>query len=225
MPSSSADRLIVEVFSDVVCPWCYIGERRLARAMAERPTLSIERRWRPYQLEPSMRRAGEPWDAFAEGKFGGRERAEEMFAHVAGVGAEEGVTFRFDRVASAPNTADAHRLILFARRHGREWAMADTLFRGYFEGGRDLGDAAQLAALAREAEVDPDAALAFLATDEGTREVRASQEDASGLGVEGIPFVVIDRRIGVAGAQSTDVIVQALDLAEAGRQEARGLAS
>lgn len=196
--------LEIEVWADVVCPWCYIGERRLERALAARPELEARRRWRPFQLQPGMPAEGRPWAEFAAAKFGGRERAEAMFAQVAAAGAPDGVVLRFDRVVSAPNTVDAHRLIGWARGRGREWEMADALFAAYFEHGRDLNDAEHLAGIAREAGLDAGEARAFLAGEEGRAEVAASQEEAREIGVQGVPFFVIDRKWAVSGAQPAE---------------------
>jgi predicted DsbA family dithiol-disulfide isomerase len=124
--------LKIEVFADIACPWCYIGEHRLERALAARPELQVEWRWRPFQLQPNLPASGIPWDTFASAKFGGAARAQAMFEHVAGVGAEEGIQFAFDRIATAPNTADAHRLILFAQETGRQRDAALALFRAFY---------------------------------------------------------------------------------------------
>lgn len=104
----------IDMFSDVVCPWCYIGERRLQAAMEQRPGLTFTRSWQPFQLRPDMPAEGVEWKQFIDAKFGGAERANEMFAHVTQVGKDEGIDFAFERVSRAANTLNAHRLILFA---------------------------------------------------------------------------------------------------------------
>ena len=141
----------IDVHADVVCPWCYVGEKRLDKALAARPDLAVEKRWRPFQLRPEMPETGLPWREFALDKFGGEENMRRAFAHVAAAGEPEGARFDFDRVASAPNTVDAHRLILHAREHDMEWEMADALFRGYFAEGRNLNDREDLTSTARQA--------------------------------------------------------------------------
>ena len=205
--------MIVEVYADIVCPWCYIGTRRLARALAQRPQLQVERRWRPVQLQPGMPKPGLPWPEFVERKFGGPERARSAFAQVTAVGAAEGIEFDFERIANAPNTRDAHRLVLFAAREGREWELADALFAAYFAQGRDLGDHAHLADAAASAGLSRAEALAYLASDEGGAEVDASQREAYQTGVTGVPFYVLDDRYALSGAQPVEVFLQALDLA------------
>jgi predicted DsbA family dithiol-disulfide isomerase len=205
--------MVIDVYADVVCPWCYIGERRLERALRQRPDLQVERRWRPFQLQPGMPRAGLPWSDFARRKFGGVERARSAFAQVTAAGANEGITFAFDRVATAPNTVDAHRLILFGGQHGREWETAEGLFAAYFAEGRNLNDVDDLVAV--KSGLDADEARAYLASSEGVDEVYASQEEAGRLGIEGVPFYVFDGRYGLSGAQPLEVFLRALDLAQA----------
>ena len=210
---TTATQLTVDVYADVVCPWCYIGERRLARAMAERPEIAVERHWRPFQLRPDTPAGGLPWAAFVREKFGGGARARAMFDHVAAAGAADGLTFDFDRVASAPNTVDAHRLILFAGERGRQWPVAEALFHGYFARGLDLNDHDQLAAAAAGAGLDPAEVRAHLATHDGVAEVYASQREARRLGVQGVPFFVFDNRIALSGAQPLEWFVRAIDAA------------
>jgi predicted DsbA family dithiol-disulfide isomerase len=205
----------IDVFSDVVCPWCYIGERRLAAALAQRPGLRATRSWRPFQLQPEMPAEGIPWAEMVRSKFGGPERAGAMFRQVSAAGAPDGIRFEWERVATAPNTVDAHRLVLWAAGRGREWEMAEALFGAYFTEGRDLGSADDLADAAARAGLDPDEARALLAGDEGRDDVRRSQEEARSLGISGVPFFVIDGRWAVSGAQPVEVFLRALDEAAA----------
>ena len=207
----------VDVYSDVVCPWCYVGEKRLERAMRDRPDLGVSVRWRPFQLRPEMPAGGLPWRTFAVEKFGGEENMRAAFAHVAAAGEPDGARFDFDRVASAPNTVDAHRLILRAGDHDRQWPVANALFEAYFAGGADLNDREQLAEIAGTVGLDADDVHDYLAGDDGTEEVWAGQEEAGALGVSGVPFYVFDRRYALAGAQPVEVFRRALDAAAAGR--------
>ena len=136
--------MLIEVYSDIACPWCYIGERRLERALAARPEIQAECHWRPFQLQPDLPREGMPWRDLIDAKFGGAARAEAIFARVAQAGAPDGIDFRFDRMTIAPNTRDAHRLIAYAAGQGREWPMALALFAAHFTEGRDVGDRDEL---------------------------------------------------------------------------------
>lgn len=210
--SSTATGVAIDVFADVVCPWCYIGERRLQRALAPRPGVPTTRRWRPFQLQPHMPREGIAWPDFIRTKFGGPERARAIFDRVTGVGASVGAPIDFDRVAYAPNTADAHRVILLAAEHGDEWPMVDRLFRAHFAEGRDVGDADTLAELAGSVGLDPAEVLRFLASDRNRDAVTQSQRTAEELGITGVPFFVFGGRYAVSGAQPEDVLARAIDL-------------
>jgi predicted DsbA family dithiol-disulfide isomerase len=209
----------IDVYADIVCPWCYIGERRLESALAQRPELEVEFHWRPFQLRPEMPPQGEPWERLITEKFGGPERARAMFAHVSAAGAPDGVEFAWDRIASAPNTRDAHRLVLLAAEQGRERAMAESLFRGYFAEGALLNDPETLVGLAVRAGVDAGAARELLRGERNVEEVADSQKEAQRLGVTGVPMVVLDGRYAVSGAQPVEVFVRALDTAAAGVAE------
>jgi predicted DsbA family dithiol-disulfide isomerase len=214
--SSTVTGLAIEVFADVVCPWCYIGEKRLERALARRPGLEVTRRWRPFQLQPLLPAAGLPWSDFVRSKFGGFERAKPAFDRVTAVGATVGVTFDFDRIARAPNTADAHRLILLAAERGDEWPLVDRLFRAHFAEGRDVGDIETLAELAADAAFDSDAVRRYLAGEQNREAVVASQRAAQELGVTGVPFFVFGGLYAVSGAQREEVLMEAVGRAASG---------
>lgn len=203
--------MVIDVYADVACPWCYIGERRLEQAIALRPDVPIERRWRPFQLQPAMPPRGMPWAEFAPRKFGGLERAQRMFAQVASAGAADGITFAFDKVVSAPNSVDAHRLVALARQNGREWEMVNALFAAYFTDGRDLNDQVQLTAIAADVGLPADAVQAYLASREGVAEVQASQAEAEQLGINGVPFYIFNEQYAVSGAQPVELFLQAID--------------
>ena len=216
MPSS----LRIDAYADIACPWCYIGRRRLQAALAQRPALDATLRWRPFQLQPNLPPEGRDWRAFAEAKFGSWERAQQMFAHVQQASASDDLTFDFEAMAVAPNTADAHRLVLWAQDEGAGGAMAETLFRAYFTEGRNVSDAAVLAACAAEAGLDADAARSVLAGDAYADAVRESQAQAREHGVRGVPFYRLGGRTTIAGAQPVDTMVGALDRAVEGAPEA-----
>ncbi|MDQ3430259.1 MAG: DsbA family oxidoreductase [Actinomycetota bacterium] len=207
----------IDVYADVVCPWCYVGEKRLERALRDRPDLTVERRWRPFQLRPEMLEGGLPWRTFAVDKFGGEENMRRAFGHVSAAGEPDGVRFDFDRVASAPNTVDAHRLILYAAEHNRQWEMADALFRGYFTEGRDLNSTEDLAAMAAGAGLDQDETNELLSGDGYAGEVWKGQREAASLGINGVPFYVVDGRYAVSGGQPAEVWARTLDAVRAER--------
>lgn len=205
--------MLIEVYSDIACPWCYIGERRLRKALAQRPTLDVEMKWMPFQLRPEQPKEGVPWREFAEKKFGSLERANAIFANVTSVGEGEGIRFAFDAMQTAPNTIDAHRLVLLARAHGREWEMIEALYSAYFSEGRNLNDLGQLVQIASQVGLAEQEVRAYLAGDENVAEVFASQVTAEQLGIQGVPFYVIDERYGLSGAQPVEVFLEAIDQA------------
>ena len=205
--------MIIDLFADIACPWCYIGEKRLVQALAQRPDLRAEVHWRPFQLQPGLPKPGEPWAEFMESKFGGARRAEMAFEHVRQAAEPEGIDFRFDRMTVAPNTEDAHRLVLFAAEKGREREVVTALFRAHFIEGRNVGDLNTLAEIAVGEGLDPDEVRAYLESEQGTGEVQASQAAAAQLGIGGVPFFVFDGRYAVSGAQPPEVFLEALDRA------------
>lgn len=202
----------VEVYSDVVCPWCYIGERRLEQAIAQRPGIKVERTWQPYQLRPEMPKKGVPWGDFVQQKFGGPERAGAVFAKVTETGAAEGIGFRFDHISSAPNTLDAHRLILLAREHELEWEMVSALYSAYFTRERNLNDYDQLVAIAREVGLEEREVRAYLTGNKNVNEVNGGQHKAEQLGITGVPFYVFNSRYALSGAQPVEAFLHVLDL-------------
>jgi len=204
----------VEVISDVVCPWCYIGKRRLAqalelyRASADAP-LAVHVSWRPFQLNPRLPLAGVDRAEYVAAKFGAR--AEGTYARVGAVGRSVGIDFAFERILRQPNTLPAHQLIDFAQRHGKQEQMVETLFRAYFIEGADLTRFDALVALAQRAGLQAAAARACLDDDVQRQEVAAEDERARAAGVNGVPFFVFDHRLAVSGAQEPEVLLRALE--------------
>ena len=219
-------QLTVDLWSDVACPFCWIGERRLLAALdglrAEWPEVAVARRWRPFQLQPDLPRPGVAWAEFARAKFGGEAGMAGAFGRVAQMGAEDGLEYRFDRIAAAPNTADAHRLVLHAEAAdpGGDTAarVADALFRAYFHEGRHVGERGVLAEVAAEQGLDAAAVRRVLDGAAHAAEVEASQREAARLGIRGVPFVVLDGRLGVSGAQPVELFERALRAAADGEE-------
>jgi predicted DsbA family dithiol-disulfide isomerase len=210
-PHSGEGWMKIEVWADIACPWCWIGETRLRRALEQRPDVQAEIIWRPYQLQPGFPPEGKPWDELVRTKFGGPERARGMFAHVASAGAEDGLPFDFERVSVAPNTKTAHRLVLFAQRHGKGMEMAEALFRAYFAEGRDVAKTGVLADVAASVGLDRDRVARFLAGSELVDEVDESQSEAAGNGINGVPFFVLEGKYAFSGAQPVDTFVTVVD--------------
>jgi predicted DsbA family dithiol-disulfide isomerase len=201
----------LDLFSDIACPWCYVGEARLEQAM-ERTGIRVERRWHPFQLQPQMP-PDTPWMEFAPAKFGGEHMMKQAFGHVSREGADVGIRFDFEQMPYAPNTMDAHRLILWAQdTAGTEpaFTLAHALYRAYFEEARHVGDPSTLADIAAQVGLDREAAAAHLASDAGRETVTQSQREAERLGVRGVPFFVLNGRHGLSGAQPVEVFEGAL---------------
>ncbi len=201
----------IDVYADIACPWCYIGEKRLEQALSMRPDVNAELQWRPFQLRPEMPKDGVAWSDFEVQKFGGHEKAQQIFARVTSAGAEDGIDFRFDKIPVAPNTLDAHRLVLFAREQGREWEAVAALFVAHFTEGRNVGDLDTLVAIGEGIGLDAGAVRDYLQSDRNAEAVTESQEEAYSVGVQGVPFYVFDERYALSGAQPLETFLWALD--------------
>jgi predicted DsbA family dithiol-disulfide isomerase len=206
-------KLAIEIVHDLVCPWCYLGVRRLMRTLARRPDLLAELSWRPFLLNPDMPRAGMARADYVVRKFGGEERARRLYASITELGRAEGVSFRFDRIRRTPSSVDAHRLVRWAARHGNASELAEALFAAHFTDGRDIGDPAVLAAIASSCGLRQSLARAFLASDSETDTVHAENLRAHRLGINGVPCFVVGGRHAIAGAQEPEVIERLLDVA------------
>ncbi len=204
----------IDIVSDVICPWCFIGKRRLERALTLRPDLDVETTWRPFQLNPDMPKEGMERQSYLTSKFGSAARAGHIYAEIAKAGAHEGIDFAFDRIARTPNTVDAHRLIRFAGEHSVQDTVAELLFRRYFLDGVNLGDHDRLAEIGAEAGLDAEAVREHLASDHGVDAVRLEDLHARRLGISGVPCFIIDRRYAISGAQSPKVFQRVFDTAQ-----------
>ena len=211
--SRDGEALTIDVVSDVVCPWCYLGKRRLARALADEAGDEIPIRWRPYQLDPTIPPGGLDRKAYMRNKFGDSGRLEEVHERLRALGAEEGIAFAFDKIERAPNTLDAHRLIRWASANGAQEAIVEKLFSLYFEQGRDIGDRKLLVETARQAGMDGELVEKLLADGSDESEIRQEIAQAQSLGVTGVPFFIFASRFGVPGAQSAEVLSTAIERA------------
>ena len=192
----------VDVISDLICPWCYIGKRRLERAIAALPSgTEVEIRWHAYQLNPQMPQEGMDRRAYRVAKFGSWERSQGLDAQVTEAARGEGLAFDLEKAARTPNTFDGHRVVWLAGQAGCQDAAVESLFRGYFVEGRDIGDHATLIEIAASAGLDRDRAAALLGGEEVTAEVRDEEEQARRIGVQGVPLFLFDKRLAVSGAR------------------------
>lgn len=204
----------VDVVSDVVCPWCYIGRRRLEKAITElKGRVAVDVRWRPFQLDPTIPAGGSDRKAYMEMKFGGPDGAARANEPVRQAGAEEGIPFDFDAIKVSPNTLDAHRVIRWASAAGLgvQDRLVGILFRMYFTQGRNIGDAAVLLEAAREAGMDAAVVEPLLKGGADRAEVRHEIETAQKMGVTGVPCFILDGRYAIMGAQPVTALVRTID--------------
>jgi len=195
----------LDIFSDPVCPWCYIGKAQLDRAFAARPDHPFAVAWHPFQLNPDMPRQGVDRAQYLEAKFGGRAKATAIYARVEQAAAEAGVEIDFAAMTRMPNTLDAHRLIHWAGLEGRQTAVKAALMRGFFREGRDIGDAATLVALAEACGMDAALVTRLLASDADRDDIAARDADARRKGVTAVPTFLLAGQYVVQGAQPPDV--------------------
>ncbi len=215
---TAATTLDLDLVSDFVCPWCFIGKTRLERALADlqavRPDIEVHVRWWPFLLNPDTPPEGEPYRAFLEAKFGGPRKVDEILARIADAARPDGLAFAFERIRTRPNTFNAHRLCHRAQTSGQTpaqlRALAGALFAAHFQEGRDVGDSQTLADIAAACGDDRDAVLDYLNSPRDVAEVAALVREVGRQGIGGVPFFVIDRRLAVSGAQPAAVLVEAL---------------
>jgi predicted DsbA family dithiol-disulfide isomerase len=200
-----SEPLLIEIASDVVCPWCYIGKRRLEKALAQLGgEVATRVEWLPFQLNPSMPEGGMARADYRRAKFGSLERGRMLDARVAQEGAGEGIAFAFERMQRTPSTVAAHQLIDLAQSQGKADPVVDALFRAYFEDARDIGDAAVLKDIAGRAGVTgwPEA--------KNDETVREKENRVRSLGITGVPTFIFERKSGLSGAYPPDVLAQAI---------------
>jgi predicted DsbA family dithiol-disulfide isomerase len=206
----------IDVISDVVCPWCYIGKRNLESALSlwqskhtDEPAPEVI--WHPFQLNPQLPESGVPRREYLEQKFGGPDRAREIYARVTAAGARAGITFDFDRIEAQPNTVNPHRLLHYAAEHGNQNAMAEALFEGYFLKAANLTQTATLAELAANAGFDREQVAAYLESDQDRELIEEQDRRARSTGVEGVPFFIFGQRYALSGAQPPDLILEVME--------------
>ena len=205
-------RITVDIVSDAICPWCFIGKRRFEQAMAAAPQdVEILVAWRPYQLNPEMPSEGMDRKAYLSAKFGGDAKADTIYERVRAAGASVGIDFNFAGIPRTPNTIDAHRLIGLAGRAGRQDAVVEGLFRAYFLEGRDIGDRTVLAAVAAAADFNDQKIRDYLAGPDDVERVNNEDAMARRMGIQGVPCFILNRKYAISGAQEPAVFIEALE--------------
>ncbi|MEX0344128.1 MAG: DsbA family oxidoreductase [Rhizobiaceae bacterium] len=214
-------KLNVDIVSDVMCPWCYVGQKRLERAMDQVPEVEVDIHWRPFQLDPTLPPEGKDRKKYLSDKFGGDERAKSVYQAIKDAGVAEGIPFDFDAIKVAPNTLDAHRLIRWASSAGEgiQNRLARRLFQLYFEEGANIGDHRVLIDAARDVGMDNSIVESLLATDSDREAVQSEIATAGQMGVTGVPCFLIEGKYAVMGAQDSDTLANAFrQIAEAKKE-------
>jgi predicted DsbA family dithiol-disulfide isomerase len=206
--------IYVDIVSDTICPWCYIGKRRFERALDISGRNDVALSWRPFQLNPDMPAEGMSRDDYVRAKFGGGDRPRQIYQAIAESGREAGINFQFSRIRRTPNTILSHRLVYWSAKNERQDEVVGELFRAYFEQGSDIGDLDMLVDVAVRAGLDPLRTRRFLISDEGRQEVVAADVYARRLGINGVPCFIVNRKYAVSGAQPPSAFVEVFNLAE-----------
>jgi len=203
----------IDIYSDMVCPWCYVGKRRLERALT---TVGGEVHvlWRPFQLNPTMPLDGMDRTTYLKAKFGSLENFGRMEEQLLAAGADEQIPFAFEKIQRTPNTFAAHRLVWHAARQGKQDEVVEALFRAYFLEGKNIADLKTLTHVAAEVGLNQTEIEPFLASEKGVVEVKAEEAAGRRLGIRGVPYFVINGTVAISGAQPPDIFVSAIQQAE-----------
>lgn len=199
----------IDIFADIACPWCYVGDARLERILHSE-NMKAEIIWHPFQLQPTLPLTGADWETFSLQKFGGAVNRQRAFSSVAEAAKADGTVFNFDTIASAANTRDAHRLVLLAQEHGKGLELSKLLFKAYFTDGANLNDFPTLQQLATSVGISEAKVQALLESDTFIKEVTQSQNLAAQLGISGVPFYIFNQKQALSGAQPLEVFRQVI---------------
>ena len=202
----------IDLFSDVICPWCFIGKRRLERALKIRSNPRVDINWRAFQLNPDMPKNGIAREQYIEANFGGPERAQGIYDNIRRVGETEGLEFRFDKIKRTPNTILAHRLISWSKHLKISDLVVERLFKAYFFEGLDIGSMETLIELLEELEINTEAFKSYIKTDNGLDEVSDETRFAYENGITGVPCFIFDKKYSVSGAQEPEAFFPLFDL-------------
>jgi predicted DsbA family dithiol-disulfide isomerase len=195
----------IEVVSDIVCPWCYIGKRRMERAVENlKDAYDFEIFFSPFELNPDMPQEGRNQKAYLAGKFGGEERYQQITDHVTEIARGEGLSFHYEKQSTSPNTRMAHRIIWYARQVGKQAAIKEAFLKAYFENGVDLSKKENMVDIAFTTGLSKERIESLLSTDEGEAEVALAERISLQRGVSGVPFYIINNQYGLSGAQPSE---------------------
>jgi len=203
--------IAIDIVSDVVCPWCYVGKKRLEAALRMLPEQSFAIFWRPFQLDPTIPKEGMPRKTYLERKFGSPERLAQMHAPLIEIGKAEGIPFAFDKITRSPNTLDAHRLIRWAHEAGKQDEMVSRLFALYFTEGADIGKPEVLVKAATDVGLDGALVTQLLANGADLDPVIAEIKGAGKMGITGVPTFIFASRFAISGAHPAETIKKAIE--------------
>jgi len=209
----------IDVISDTVCPWCYIGKRRLERALSLRPQMSFDVRWRPFQLDPSTPPEGVDRKSYIERKFGSSEKIKPIHAALLKAGEDEGIPFAFEKITRTPNTINSHRLIRWSHSMGVQDAVVELLFRRYFIDGADIGQISTLTQIGADAGMDAELVEELMNSDADRENVEHEDSMARKIGIEGVPTYLVGGKSLVSGAQDAEMLVRVIDRVAAETEE------
>ena len=204
----------IDIISDTVCPWCFIGKRRLERALAMRPNITAEITWHPFQLNPEMPPDGIERQIYLRAKFGSSERAKDIYRAVDQASVGEKLDLQLDDIKRMPNSLQSHRLLHYARRHDKQDVVAENLFQSYFFYGIDIGSIAHLIKIAAESGLDGEDVRSYMESSEDIELVRGHDIQSRKLGVSGVPCFIIAEEYAISGAQESEVFLQVFDAAK-----------
>lgn len=203
----------IDIVFDTVCPWCYVGKRRLEATLRAYPGVTVRQVWRPFLLNPEMPPEGMDRGTYLVRKFGGETRVKRIYGAIADAGQTVEIGFAFDRIRRTPNSVDSHRMVLFAGRHGKAGAAVEALFFNYFINGHDIGDIDVLLRIAGNLGLDRNALGAYLATDEDVAYIYEENARMHRMGINSVPSFVFNGSMAISGAHPPDVLARMIDAA------------
>jgi predicted DsbA family dithiol-disulfide isomerase len=211
----------IDIIYDTVCPWCYIGKRRLEQALRLRPNVKATTRWRPFLLNPEMPPDGIDRTAYLINKFGSEARVRRTYGTIAEAGQSVEIDFAFERIGQTPNSVNSHRLVHFADSHGKADAAVEALFMTYFVNGQDIGNFDVLLKIGKNLGLDSDVLGTYLEGDTDVDMVHNENARAHRMGVNGVPSFVFEGEYAISGAQTPDILARVLDAAGTARETAK----
>ncbi len=203
----------IDIVFDTICPWCFVGKRRLERALSKRPNIAFDLHWRPFLLNPDMPENGIPRSLYLERKFGGTSRVTRMLDGLQDAGQKDQIDFQFNQISVTPNSVESHRLVQLAEKNGLAAQVVEALFQAYFCQGRDIGNRNELISIGTECGLNSDDCLQLFNSSSGRGEVYLDNAQTHRLSINGVPCFIFDSLYGIAGAQDPDILVRMIDIA------------